>query len=226
MDSLIGPYKIVILGEGRVGKTSLLRQYVRGTFDDREASTLSASYLEKRVPVRGKQMQLALWDTAGQERFHALAPIYYRDADGALLVYDVTDVESFRRVSHWVEELQTMGTKCAVAIVGNKIDLRAQAKVSVADAEAYARSISARHSLASAKLGQGVQDVFTRLAEDVLDIRGTSGRQAGNTREAGGPARQSARQGLQVVDDSFSASTPGRPQTRRKGQCCAGGRSR
>eukprot|EP00913_Durusdinium_trenchii_P011918 g11195.t1 len=174
-----GPFKIVILGEGRVGKTSLLRRYVSQSFDSDEASTQSAAYLDKVLQLRGTQVQLSLWDTAGQEmltcrffmclavkvavfvakrtcqeRFHALAPIYYRDADGALLVYD------------WVEELQVAGPQCALAIVGNKCDLQSQARVPKADAESYARSINARHSVASAKLGHGVEEWHCRERKD------------------------------------------------------------
>merc|ERR1719353_835424 len=140
--NVAGPYKIVILGEGRVGKTSLLRRYVTSNFDDREVSTQNAAYLEKKVAIRGEQVQLCLWDTAGQERFHALAPIYYRDADGALLVYDITDPSSFERAAKWVKELRAQGSAhCVLAIVGNKCDLRGQAKVSTGDAEAYAQSV-------------------------------------------------------------------------------------
>merc|ERR1719510_1106818 len=154
--------------------------------------------------MRGRRIQLSLWDTAGQERFRALAPIYYRGADGALLVYDVTDIESFKRVAKWVEELSAAGPRCALAIVGNKIDLRSQVRVSQADAEAYARSISAKHSLASAKIGEGVEETFTGLVEDILDkrLQGGSGQ---------GPSRASRGRGTLVVDDV--------PQPTRKG-CC------
>ena len=97
--------KLVLLGEGRVGKTSLLLRYIRGSFQEKQQSTLQASYLDKRIDVNGKTAQLSVWDTAGQERFHALGPIYYRDADGALLVYDITDSESFSKVRKWVKEM-------------------------------------------------------------------------------------------------------------------------
>ncbi|CAK9001127.1 Ras-related protein Rab-21 [Durusdinium trenchii] len=180
-----GPFKIVILGEGRVGKTSLLRRYVSQSFDSDEASTQSAAYLDKVLQLRGTQVQLSLWDTAGQERFHALAPIYYRDADGALLVYDVTEPESFRRVAKWVEELQVAGPQCALAIVGNKCDLQSQARVPKADAESYARSINARHSVASAKLGHGVEETFGALVEDVLTSKATRSGAGGGRRTRG-----------------------------------------
>ena len=83
-------YKIVLLGEGRVGKTSILLRYTRGEYSDKQVSTLQTSYLDKKVTIGQDDMVLSIWDTAGQERFHALGPIYYRDADGALLVYDIT----------------------------------------------------------------------------------------------------------------------------------------
>ena len=96
-------YKICLLGEGRVGKTSILLRYVKEVFDDRQASTLTASCLDKTVPLGGGDAaRVTIWDTAGQERFHALGPLYYRDADGAMLVYDITDEASFKRVQDWV----------------------------------------------------------------------------------------------------------------------------
>lgn len=73
-------FKIVLLGEGRVGKTSILLRYIRGEYSDNQISTLQASYLDKKISVSGANVQLSVWDTAGQERFHALGPIYYRDA--------------------------------------------------------------------------------------------------------------------------------------------------
>lgn len=214
------PYKIVILGEGRVGKTSLLRRYVSNTFDDQEASTRSAAYLEKRINVRGHQVHLSLWDTAGQERFHALAPMYYRDADGAVLVYDITEKNTFERVARWVKELQTICTKpCALGIIGNKADLRGLAQVSAADAENYARSISGFHALASAKSGQGVEDAFSIMAESVLNLRLRSG-----------PARKSLVAAPSLVGDdrqggAQASANSSRQQARERKGCCAGGGS-
>ena len=147
------PYKVVLLGEGRVGKTSLLLRYVNDVFNDKQPATIQASYLTKRVNVDGTSTQLAVWDTAGQERFHALGPIYYRDAD-ALLVYDITDVDSFARVKNWVKELRQMaGKDIIIALVGNKIDMERHRRVTDAEANEYAASVGAELFGTSAKGG-------------------------------------------------------------------------
>lgn len=167
----LGPFKIVILGEGRVGKTSLLKRYRYNKFDEHEASSQNATYLEKTVEDKksGKEVKLALWDTAGQERFHSLAPIYYRDADGALIVYDITEPETFKRVATWVSELKVNGCNIPVSIVGNKYDMKTQQRVSAGEAEEFARQIGATHTFASAKHNRGVEETFAALIEGVVD---------------------------------------------------------
>ena len=95
-------------GEGRVGKTSLVLRFCRDTFTEGQAPTIQASCLERAMRLGDRNINLVIWDTAGQERFHALGPIYYRDADAALLVFDITDTDSFKRVHMWVRELRKM----------------------------------------------------------------------------------------------------------------------
>lgn len=128
-------FKVVLLGEGRVGKTSILLRYTKGEYSDRQISTLQASYLDKRVTIGTSTVNLSIWDTAGQERFHALGPIYYRDAAGALLVYDITDAESFHKVKNWVKELRKIvGNDIVIVIAGNKIDLEKNRNVDEGEA--------------------------------------------------------------------------------------------
>ena len=150
--------KIVLLGEGRVGKTSILLRYVRGHYQEKQQSTLQASYLDKRIDLGGGQnAQLSVWDTAGQERFHALGPIYYRDADGALLVYDITDLESFSKVRKWIKELRKIvGNDIAITIAGNKADLERNRQVDEKEVFAYAASVGATHFYTSAKQNMGL----------------------------------------------------------------------
>jgi Ras-related protein Rab-21 len=157
--------KVVLLGDGRVGKTSILLRYVKDVFDDRQASTLTASCFDRSVTLPGGEaVRVSIWDTAGQERFHALGPLYYRDADGALLVYDITDEGSFKRVKDWVAELKKMlGEDIVIAIAGNKADMEKSRTVKAADAAAYVASIGGTHHMTSAKLGTGISDAFTEL---------------------------------------------------------------
>jgi Ras-related protein Rab-21 len=134
-------FKVCLLGEGRVGKTSILLRYTKGEYSDRQVSTLQASYLDKRLTVGSSNVQLSIWDTAGQERFHALGPIYYRDASGALLVYDITDAESFNKVKNWVKELRKIvGTDIVIVIAGNKIDLEKNRNVDEGEAIKYVKA--------------------------------------------------------------------------------------
>mmetsp|Transcript_884 Transcript_884/g.2394 ORF Transcript_884/g.2394 Transcript_884/m.2394 type:complete len:150 (-) Transcript_884:132-581(-) len=125
--------------------------------------------------------QLSIWDTAGQERFHALGPIYYRDANGALLVYDITDLESFAKVRKWVKELRKIvGNDIIIAIAGNKCDLERQRTVDNAEAEAYAESVGAVHFLTSAKANRGLEEVFLDLTGRMLERQVASDGARGN----------------------------------------------
>ncbi|MCL7039379.1 hypothetical protein MKW94_011497, partial [Papaver nudicaule] len=129
-------FKLVLLGDGRVGKTSLVLRYVNNVFSDQQQATVQASFLTKRILIQGLPITLSIWDTAGQERFHAFGPIYYRDADAALLVYDITDNDSFIRVKNWVKELQQMASKSIImAIAANKSDLVRAKKFNLEEAE-------------------------------------------------------------------------------------------
>jgi len=175
-------FKVVLLGEGRVGKTSLVLQYVHNTFSPSQESTIQATYLDKRLNIGKQSVKLMIWDTAGQERFHALGPIYYREANAALLVYDVTDRDSFTKVRKWVQELKRIvGEDIVLCIAGNKSDLEKQRQVDDAEAKDYAEKVGAFHALTSAKTGKGVEDVFLQITQMVLKKNQSGGRSEGPT---------------------------------------------
>eukprot|EP00456_Euglypha_rotunda_P012776 TRINITY_DN13693_c0_g1_i4.p1 TRINITY_DN13693_c0_g1~~TRINITY_DN13693_c0_g1_i4.p1 ORF type:complete len:192 (+),score=10.17 TRINITY_DN13693_c0_g1_i4:121-696(+) len=162
-------YKVVLLGEGRVGKTCVCLRYTRGTFSDDQISTSSACHLEKKLHVARTTVHLNIWDTAGQERFHALGPIYYREAKGALLVYDITDKDSFGKVKNWVKELKReLGKSIVIVIVGNKMDLVRDRQVPQEEGDTYAESVGATHMTCSAKTGKGVEEAFFELTRKML----------------------------------------------------------
>ena len=115
--------KVVVLGEARVGKTSITLRFVKNEFDKEQDSTIDASFLGKKVTVGERNVMLNIWDTAGQEKYHALAKNYYQGASGAILVYDVTDVDSFEKAKSWYLELRKyIGKTAPILIAGNKSD--------------------------------------------------------------------------------------------------------
>lgn len=198
-------FKCVLLGEGCVGKTSLVLRYVENKFNDKHITTLQASFLTKKLNIGGKRVNLSIWDTAGQERFHALGPIYYRDSNGAILVYDITDEDSFQKVKNWVKELRKMlGNDICLCIAGNKIDLEKERHVSVADAEAYAASVGAKHFHTSAKLNKGIEEMFLDLSKGMIEKAG----QDNNRNQKDSTNRKS----VVVVDDDTPAQ--------QKSGCC------
>ncbi|XP_071112352.1 ras-related protein Rab-21-like [Haliotis cracherodii] len=196
-------FKVVLLGEGCVGKTSLVLRYVENKFNDKHITTLQASFLNKKLNIGGKRVNLSIWDTAGQERFHALGPIYYRDSNGAILVYDITDEDSFQKVKNWVKELRRMlGNDVSLCIAGNKTDLEKERHVPVADAEAYAASVGARHFHTSAKLNKGIEEMFLDLSKGMIEKSGTDtlGRSKTGT---------NTRKSVVVVDDEQAEQKSG-----------------
>jgi len=206
-------YKIVLLGEGCVGKTSLVLRYCQNVFNDKHLTTLQASFLKKRLNIGGKRVDLAIWDTAGQERFHALGPIYYRDSNGAVLVYDITDEDSFAKVKNWVKELRKMlGQDICLCIVGNKADMEKNRTVEQATAERYAETVGAVHFNTSAKLNRGIEEMFLDLTKRMMKAGPTGGAGAA----AGGSGRGRRSRNIEVVADD----APEMAVDPKKGGCC------
>ncbi|XP_065045299.1 uncharacterized protein LOC135581485 isoform X1 [Musa acuminata AAA Group] len=200
-------FKLVLLGDGRVGKTSLILRYVNNVFSEKQETTVQASYLTKRLVIGGVPITLSIWDTAGQEHFHALGPIYYCDADGMYLInttvlldYDVTDTDTFLRVRKWVKELQQMASNNIVMVIAaNKSDLIRSKKYDIQEAESYAMTIGAKLFLTSAKFGSGINDVF-------LDITARLLQKKKNSAQGSSPAQP--RKGIIVVDDEPEREPP------------------
>jgi len=160
--------KVVLLGDTGVGKTSVALRFVQDAFTTRTAPTVGASFLTKVMLVEDCKIKLRLWDTAGQERFRSLAPMYYRQACAAVIVFDITREDSFHKMCDWVRELQiNLAEEIILVVVGNKkTDLEQLRKVSKANAEEYARSIGAlKYIEASAKTGEGIGDIFLHIAQ-------------------------------------------------------------
>ncbi len=165
--------KVVLLGDSGVGKTCLITRYISETFEQNTASTNGASYASKNVNYDKlkKTITLDIWDTAGQEKYKALTKFFYKDAAIAILVYDITQKNSFESIkSYWYEQVKENGEKTVVlGIVGNKSDLYEQEEVPENDAREFAQSIGAIFALTSAKMNTGVDALFEDAGNKYLD---------------------------------------------------------
>jgi len=176
--------KLVILGEGRVGKTSILLQYFQNKFNEGQVSTVNPAFYEKTVKSNGKNIQLKFWDTAGQEQFNAISTLYYQNAVGALIVYDVSIFETFNKVKQWVKTLQeAVGKDIIFVIAGNKFDLsnREELDKRISEINAYCSKENCKHFYTSAKTRFQVDEAFDSLIKSVLNKVKPSG---------GGPKRK------------------------------------
>ncbi|KAJ8665189.1 hypothetical protein QAD02_006851 [Eretmocerus hayati] len=209
-------FKVVLLGEGCVGKTSMVLRYVEDKFNDKHISTLQASFFKKKLNINGKRVNLAIWDTAGQEKFHALGPIYYRMSNGAILVYDITDEESFKKVQNWVKELKKMlGSDICLVIAGNKVDLEKDRNVTVQEAEEYSKLVGALHFHTSAKQNFNVEELFLDLTQRMIQHADEQEEKSTLSRNNG-----TKRNVVVVEDEATEQSQPTRSS------CCSGGGSR
>ncbi|RNF01577.1 small Rab GTP binding protein [Trypanosoma conorhini] len=161
-------YKVVLLGDSGVGKSSLVQRLAKDEWNENQNSTVGASFFRYSCPVDDATVNFDIWDTAGQERYKSLASMYYRGAAAALVVYELPLYETFERAKYWVRELAANSPETFITLVGNKSDLADRRSVSAEEAAAYAREMGLMFGEASAKDGAGVREVFERVARQLV----------------------------------------------------------
>ena len=160
--------KIIIVGNQAVGKTNLVTRYVKGEFNNDYIVTLGMDFLTCNIKYKNKIIKLRLWDTAGQERFKSVTRGYYSNSCCALIVYDVTDQSSFDSVKQWIEDSQTYGSKdIHLVLVGNKIDLKDQRKISTEDGQNLATQYGMDFYESSASTGENINNIFEGICKYV-----------------------------------------------------------
>lgn len=162
-------YKIVIIGDSSVGKSSILLRYCDGIFNDTYISTIGVDFKIKTLNVFDRIFKIQIWDTAGQERFKAISSSYYRGANGIIIVFDVTDIESFKSINKWVLEIskQCPNTK-NIIIVGNKCDENLRL-VSYNMAKKFCDDKNYLYFETSAKNNIGVNKLFESFISNIYD---------------------------------------------------------
>ncbi|KAM3084219.1 GTP-binding protein of the rab/ypt [Clarireedia jacksonii] len=185
-NSRFAQFKLVLLGESAVGKSSLVLRFVKDQFDDYRESTIGAAFLTQTISLdENTTVKFEIWDTAGQERYKSLAPMYYRNANCAVVVYDITQASSLDKAKSWVKELQRQANEnIIIALAGNKLDLVTEQPdkraITTEDAAGYAREAGLLFFETSAKTSENVRELFTAIAKKLpLDQAGPRNPRAG-----------------------------------------------
>lgn len=157
-------FKLVFLGEQSVGKTSLITRFMYDTFDNTYQATIGIDFLSKTMYLDDRTIRLQLWDTAGQERFRSLIPSYIRDSSVCVVVYDITNRNSFLNTSKWIDDVRAeRGTDVIIVLVGNKTDLNDKRQVTVDEGEKKAKEYNIMFIETSAKAGYNVKALFRKI---------------------------------------------------------------
>merc|ERR1712022_11210 len=161
-------FKLLLIGDSGVGKSCLLLRFADDTYTESYISTIGVDFKIRTIDLDGKTIKLQIWDTAGQERFRTITSSYYRGAHGIIVVYDVTDMESFNNVKQWLNEIDRYASeKVNKMLVGNKSDLTSKRAVDYNAAKEFADSLSLSFLETSAKNATNVEQAFITMAEEI-----------------------------------------------------------
>ncbi len=164
-------FKLLLMGDSQVGKTSLLLNYTEHIFPEEHIATIGVEYKDKYIIKDNYNIRLQIWDTAGQERFRSITKSIYRNANGVLFVYDITNKESFANIKNWIKDLQNVGNDIKGIIVGNKIDLDPERIIDKKDLEEMANKYQMPFIETSAKQNTFVNDAFNLIIDELLKDR-------------------------------------------------------
>jgi len=163
-------FKLLLIGDSGVGKSSLLLRFADNTFTESFISTIGVDFKIRTLDIDGSTVKLQIWDTAGQERFRTITSSYYRGAHGIIVVYDVTNPETFNNVQKWLQEIERYACETVhKLLVGNKCDLVSEKKVSTDDAREFADQLNLVFLEASAKDSTNVEEAFSKMARAIKE---------------------------------------------------------
>ena len=201
--------QLLIIGDSSVGKTSILTRYTTGNFKEEYLATVGLDYFSKQELINNKTIQIKIWDTAGQERYKALTPAYFKNAEGVLVVYDVTATDSFNNLKFWINSIKTnmesKNIKIPIVLMGNKIDLEESREIRKEIAEKYANENNYKYFESSAKTGEGIDKAVRELVVQVIN-------QTNNLDEQ----KEFRKDSVQIKEDSIENNN----SSNKKKGCC------
>ena len=166
--------KVIIVGDTYTGKTCIMNRYINDDFDASTENTVGATTLTKELSFNDTKYILNIWDTAGQEQYHSIIPVYYRDADAAIIVFDITNPKSFDSVEYWKHSVQEEEPNCKIlALCANKIDLREKSSdeidlISPEKITETALTLGLPFFECSAATGEGIVKLFQTIFSDII----------------------------------------------------------
>ncbi|KAH0785626.1 small GTP-binding protein [Histomonas meleagridis] len=161
-------YRVVLVGSSCVGKTAIITRRVKGEKPSNYSETIGAAFFTYKEKIDDEEVEIQVWDTAGQEKYRALGPVYFRNANAGIFVYDVTDQESFNSLQFWITSFQeTAGVDIPIFIVGNKVDLEDNIVVEISMGQKFAQDHGYSFFPTSAVTGRNINFLFQKVADTV-----------------------------------------------------------
>ena len=163
-------HKVVFLGETSVGKSSIVSRFTRDEFFDFQEPTIGAAFQTKNIQLDNCVVKMEFWDTAGQERYRSLAPMYYRGASVAFIVYDITNPDTLNNAKYWINQIKNKGERnCIIVLLGNKIDL-SERRIERETGFDVSEMNNTMFSEVSAKTGDNINDIMIQVAKKLALI--------------------------------------------------------
>ena len=161
--------KLLLLGDSSVGKTSILVKYINDKFDESSMSTIGVDYMDKIIDYNNFKIKLQIWDTSGEEKFRTITKNFYRNADGLLVVYDLTRKETYDHIKIWLNEAKEYNSNIKTILLGNKLDRANEREVSNKMATDYANKNNLKYLETSAKDGTNIKESFFAVIDLLLN---------------------------------------------------------
>eukprot|EP00047_Mylnosiga_fluctuans_P003512 m.229505 g.229505 ORF g.229505 m.229505 type:complete len:227 (-) comp11916_c0_seq1:86-766(-) len=196
-EDLESSVKVLIVGNGAVGKSSMIQRYCKGIFTNEYRKTIGVDFLDKKIKIDNYDLRMMIWDTAGQDEFTSITKAYYRDAEACVVAFSTTDRASFEAVENWIKKVEEEVGSIPMILIQNKIDLVDKAVVTPEEAKALAEKVKLKFVCTSVQENYNVDQVFQYLGQEYIkrlkEREDAAHKATGSTAAAGAPTQFAAK---------------------------------